>query len=137
LLRTGHTRLWLSITGYGRTGDAAQRVAFGDDGAVAGGLVVWDDDGPCFCADAVADPLTGLVAATAILESVAQGGRWLVDVSLQAVAAHFAAGSTGSPWPAMGSAIVAEPRARQPEGVAAPLGAHTEAVLAAITRARR
>ena len=35
----GRARAWVSITGYGRTGDAAARVAFGDDAAVAGGLV--------------------------------------------------------------------------------------------------
>ena len=52
----------------GATGEAANRVAFGDDAAVAGGLVVYDDRGPCFCADAIADPLTGMVAAAACLE---------------------------------------------------------------------
>jgi hypothetical protein len=132
LLRNGHNRLWLSITGYGRTGDAAQRVAFGDDGAVAGGLVVWDDDGPCFCVDAVADPLTGLVAAAAILSSLVQGGRRLLDVSLRRVAAHFAAESTACPRSPRVSAAAAPPRARKPTGTAAPLGAHTESVLAAI-----
>ena len=35
--RTG--RVWLRITGYGTEGDRANRVAFGDDAAVAGGLV--------------------------------------------------------------------------------------------------
>lgn len=134
LLREGRTRVWLSITGYGRTGDAAQRVAFGDDGAVAGGLVVWDEHGPCFCADAVADPLTGLVAATAVLRSVAAGGRRLLDVSLQGVAAHFAAEATGEPVPVNEGVTVAPPRARGPLGVAAPLGAHTGTVLAEIRR---
>jgi hypothetical protein len=40
-------QVWLSITGYGR-GDAAtaELVAFGDDAAVAGGLVGWTGDGP-------------------------------------------------------------------------------------------
>ena len=32
-------RVWLRITGYGTEGDRANRVAFGDDAAVAGGLV--------------------------------------------------------------------------------------------------
>lgn len=164
LLRNGHPRLWISITGYGRTGEAAQRVAFGDDGAVAGGLVVWDDDGPCFCADAIADPLTGLVAATAVLGSIATGGRWLLDVSLQAVAAYFAAdaiassGATVAASPGetvptgtlsvaaepdgtvptrSGPVAVAPPRARRSDGGAAPLGAHTEAVLAELQRDRR
>jgi hypothetical protein len=137
LLRNGRLRIWLSITGYGRTGDAAQRVAFGDDGAVAGGLVLWDDQGPCFCADAVADPLTGLVAATAVLTSIAAGGRWLLDVSLQGVAAHFAADALPSPGSGQGGVTVAPPRARSTAGVAAPLGAHTEAVLAEVRQGRR
>jgi hypothetical protein len=136
LLHNG-LRVWLSITGYGRAGDAAQRVAFGDDGAVAGGLVVWDEQGPCFCADAVADPLTGLVAATAVLASIAAGGRCLLDVSLQGVAAHFAADAITSPDPGQRAVPVAPPRARRAVGVAAPLGAHTESVLAEVRRGRR
>ena len=52
--------VWVSITGYGRDGPAAQRVAFGDDAAVAGGLIGGDRTDPVFCADAVADPLAGL-----------------------------------------------------------------------------
>lgn len=140
LLCNGRPRVWLSITGYGRTGDAAHRVAFGDDGAVAGGLVVWDDQGPCFCADAVADPLTGLVAAMAVLASVAAGGRWLLDVSLQGVAAFFADKATSAEPAAAGHAAavpVAPPRARRPAGVAALLGAHTESVLEEVRRGRR
>ena len=134
LLRNGRPRVWLSITGYGRTGDAAQRVAFGDDGAVAGGLVVWDDQGPCFCADAIADPLTGLVAANAVLASIERGGRWLLDVSLQKVAAFFA----GETVVTSGTLVrVAPPRARCAAGVAAPLGAHTAAVLAEVRQGRR
>ena len=34
-------QVWLSITGYGRA--APERAAFGDDAAVAGGLVGWID----------------------------------------------------------------------------------------------
>lgn len=120
LLHNGRLRVWLSITGYGRTGDAAQRVAFGDDGAVAGGLVVWDDKGPCFCADAVADPLTGLVAATAVLGSIAAGGRWLLDVSLQGVAAHFAADANISPDPGKGAPTTTPSPAGRAAAVAAP-----------------
>ncbi len=82
--------VWLSITGHGRDGDGADRVAFGDDAAVAGGLVVWDDDGPCFCADAVADPVTGLTAAVAAMTALASGERWLVDVAMAHAARHLA-----------------------------------------------
>jgi hypothetical protein len=98
-------QVWLSITGYGR-GDAAaaELVAFGDDAAVAGGLVGWTGDGPgegslagpgdgdpVFCADAIADPLTGLCGALAVARSVAGGGGELIDLSMREVAAGFAA----------------------------------------------
>jgi crotonobetainyl-CoA:carnitine CoA-transferase CaiB-like acyl-CoA transferase len=90
LRQTDGPTLWVSITGHGRSGDGAPRVAFGDDAAAAGGLVAFDDVGPCFCADAVADPLTGIVAAVAAKRALRTGGRWLLDVSMAAVAASFA-----------------------------------------------
>ncbi len=63
-------------------------MAFGDDGAAAGGLVaVGDPRGPVFCADAVADPITGLSAATGALASMAAGGGHLVDCSMRAASA--------------------------------------------------
>jgi hypothetical protein len=83
-------RVWVSITGYGREPSTAMRVALGDDAAAAGGLVGWVDDGPVFIADAVADPLTGLVAAQAVVDAVLDGGRWLVDVALARVASAVA-----------------------------------------------
>ena len=89
LVRTGGPQVWVSITGYGRAGEAANRVAFGDDAAAAGGLVVWRDGVPLFCADAIADPLTGLTAADACLRALAEGGRWFLDVSMSAVSSAF------------------------------------------------
>jgi CoA-transferase family III len=83
-------KVWLSITGYGRTVD---RVAFGDDAAVAGGLVAHDDEGPVFLADAVADPLTGVAAAAAVDAALRAGGRWIVDAAMARVAAWVAAGA--------------------------------------------
>jgi CoA-transferase family III len=87
-------QVWLSITGYGRADTAlSELVAFGDDAAVAGGLVgrTGDDGAPVFCADAIADPLTGLCGALAVARSVAGGGGELIDLSMRAVAACFAA----------------------------------------------
>jgi hypothetical protein len=84
-------RVWLRITGHGAEGDLGNRVAFGDDAAMAGGLVGRSAEGPVFCADAVADPLTGLHAAHAVAESRARGGGELVDVAMTAVAANYAA----------------------------------------------
>ena len=60
--------------------------------AVAGGLVAGDDRGPCFLADAVVDPLCGLVAAAAVLEALVTGGRWLLSVALAPLAAAVAVG---------------------------------------------
>jgi crotonobetainyl-CoA:carnitine CoA-transferase CaiB-like acyl-CoA transferase len=82
-------RTWISVTGYGRD-DPQQRVAFGDDAAVAGGLVAYDSDGsPVFCGDAIADPLTGLHAGLAGLAADAAGGGWLVDVAMAGVCADI------------------------------------------------
>ena len=90
LVAGGRPRVWVSITGYGRAGPERDRVAFGDDAAVAGGLVAWDGDEPRFCADAIADPCTGLVAAAGALDALSAGGRWLLDVPMASVAAHLA-----------------------------------------------
>lgn len=133
----GGPRVWLSITGYGRTAPGRDWVAFGDDAAVAGGLVARDDAGPCFLADAVADPCAGLAAAAATLAALAAGGRWLLDVSLGDVAAHLAApsgspaGSTARGVALPPAGLVAEPpRARTPKGRAPLVGEHTDALLA-------
>jgi hypothetical protein len=83
--------VWVAVTGYGWTGAAAGRVAFGDDAAAAGGLVGWGPDGtPRFLGDALADPVTGLAAAVGALEALQDGGG-LVDVSLAGSAAGAAA----------------------------------------------
>jgi hypothetical protein len=121
-------QVWLSLTAHGRTGPARDRVGFGDDAAVAGGLVVRDDEGPCFCADAVADPASGLVAAAAVAEALAVGGRWTLDVALSAVAASLA----GPTQPVPPGLTAATPRARPAEHRAPRLGAHTAAVLSSI-----
>ena len=84
-------RVWVRITGYGRATGMTNRVAFGDDAAVAGGLVGRGKRGPVFCGDAIADPLTGLEAAGAVLASLARGGGEIIDVAMAAVAAQYAA----------------------------------------------
>ncbi|MFQ6396236.1 CoA transferase [Nocardia sp. KC 131] len=81
-------QIWLSLTGYGR--DDPMRVAFGDDAAVAGGLVGRYEDEPVFCADAVADPLSGICAALAVVGAVRAGGGLLLDLSMRDTAAAFA-----------------------------------------------
>ena len=81
-------RIWLRINGYR---DQPDRPAFGDDAAVAGGLVGAAADGPVFCGDAIADPLSGLEAARAVGESLRRGGGEVIDVSMAQVAARYAA----------------------------------------------
>jgi hypothetical protein len=125
-VRDGGPQVWISITGHGRTGTAADRVAFGDDAAVAGGLVVWAGKTPLFCADAVADPVTGLAAANACLDALAGGGRWLLDVSMAGVCAGLA----GPTLPASPDVAVANPTTRVAERSAPELGADTDQVLA-------
>ncbi len=122
VVRDGGPQVWISITGHGRD---AGRIAFGDDAAAAGGLVVWHDGAPLFCADAVADPLTGLTAAGACLDALVTGGRWLLDVSMAAVSAELA----GPTLPVAPATAAAPPRARRPVQGAPPLGADTARVL--------
>ena len=147
-------QVWLSITGYGRAEADRDRVAFGDDAAVAGGLVGWTRGGgggcgggggggePVFCADAIADPLTGLCGALAVARSVATGGGELIDLPMRAVAAAFAAAPAVDHGPhevAADAAVrcarlgleqaVLPPRPPAVDGPAAELGADTGAVL--------
>jgi crotonobetainyl-CoA:carnitine CoA-transferase CaiB-like acyl-CoA transferase len=114
---------WVAITAYGLTGPWSNRVGYGDDTAAAGGLVA-DDRSPVFCADAAADPATGLYAAVAAIP-VARAGGGVVDVALREVAAHLSRGPhrtdpvqlrpDGDGWQVVtpdGPVAVAPPRAR-------------------------
>jgi CoA-transferase family III len=83
--------IWVAITAHGWTGDGAMRVGFGDDCAAAGGLVGWDTGEPHFLGDALADPLTGIEAATLAFQALAANEAGLIDVSLAQTAAAFAA----------------------------------------------
>jgi hypothetical protein len=89
-------------------------------------LVVWHEGAAMFCADAVADPITGLAAARACLDALAAGGRWLLDVSMAGVCAALA----GPTLPVPDGLAVAPPRARPITGSASELGADTTQVLA-------
>ncbi|WP_369806493.1 CoA transferase [Mycobacterium sp. E3198] len=121
-------RIWLRISGYDDL-----RPAFGDDAAVAGGLVGAAADGPVFCGDAIADPLTGLEATLAVLESLGRGGGELIGVSMAAVAATYAALPTVAsvaPHPAP------PPQPPPPSPPAAGLGADNEAVRRLVSERR-
>ncbi len=135
---------WISITGHGRTGPEADWIAFGDDGAVAGGLsqVLWNASGRAmFCADAVADPITGLHAALAAWVGYQRGGGRLFSLALSEVVAYGiqfadiadaqAASARAQEWAArVDAADVASPRARETPARAREFGADTTAVLA-------
>jgi len=142
-------RVWVGITGYGRDETPPGRVAFGDDAAVAAGLAcdLADAGGPLFCADAIADPLTGLHAALAAWATWRSGGGALLDLALRDVAAHAHAFTrvegfevSGTPDAARISVAgaterVAPPRARAPTAAARALGADTAAWRRALSRA--
>ncbi|WP_242124224.1 CoA transferase [Sphingobium sp. Sx8-8] len=83
--------IWVAVTGHGWSGEAAFRTGFGDDAAVAGGLVDWQGGLPRFAGDAVADPLTGLAAAIAAIEAAQAGGGRMIDAALSRTAAGVAA----------------------------------------------
>lgn len=83
-------RVWLRVSGYGSADGLADRVAFGDDAAVAGGLLRRIGDSPAFIGDAIADPLTGLEAAALVLKSLRFGGGELIEIALAEVAAEYA-----------------------------------------------
>ncbi|WP_081290407.1 CoA transferase [Mycobacterium asiaticum] len=112
-------RIWVRIAGHG---DGSRRPAFGDDAAVAGGLV---GTGPVFCGDAIADPLAGLEAYRSVHESLDRGGGELVEVALSAVAATYAALPTGPTEPGLPAPPPTAPKVPK---AAAPPGADNDVV---------
>lgn len=85
----GRVPVWVAVTAHGWNGADAMRVGFGDDCAVAGGLVDWADDRPVFAGDALADPLTGLEAARAVLQCLADGQSGVIDAALAPTASWY------------------------------------------------
>ncbi|HLG88093.1 MAG TPA: CoA transferase [Alphaproteobacteria bacterium] len=140
-----HALTWISITGYGREGEEANRIAFGDDAGASAGVSEFliDGDGePLFCGDAIADPLTGLHAAFAAWAHWQDGSGGLISLSLRDVtascmaldrpASREAAAAREAEWQSVLSAHGAAadlPRAREPRTAARSLGADTNAVL--------
>ena len=113
-------KVWVSITGYGRTGPRSKGVAFGDDAAVSGGLFLKDP--LSFIADAVADPSAGLLAAVIALSALESEKGWLIDVPLSAVA-NWICGIGEVPKESERD-VVAEPRARKIKTKAPEIGQH-------------
>ena len=106
--------IWAAITGYGW--EHGHRVAFGDDAAAAGGLVAFGSESPksespkseslasespvsasllpCFVGDALADPLTGVAAAIAVMQQWLSGSQAFLDISMAGSAASFREGGS-------------------------------------------
>jgi hypothetical protein len=131
--------VWVSISAYGRVA-APGRIGFGDDIAFAAGLHAGRSSSPLFCGDAIADPVTGLYAAVAALAAVRAGTGALLYVDMASVARRARgerrspereAELRGSEW-FLDDVRVEAPRARPRSGRAAPLGADTARVMAAI-----
>jgi crotonobetainyl-CoA:carnitine CoA-transferase CaiB-like acyl-CoA transferase len=83
--------VWITITGHGAQGVAANWVGFGDDCGVAGGLsaALRAASGRTgFVGDAIADPLTGSFAALSAwnLWTAGHGGRY--GIAMSNVVAH-------------------------------------------------
>ena len=76
---------WISVSGFGAV--QPDRVGFGDDAAIAGGLYGGTAQQPTFIGDAIADPLTGMTGAAIALYAIVTARRVHVDLPLAAVAA--------------------------------------------------
>ncbi len=120
-------QVWISITAHGRAAPFADWIGFGDDAAAAGGLVTAPP--PTFFADAVADPITGLIAAATAVQLLASGGRWLADVALSRAAASMTGGCRIR---ALGDPV--RPTMRRERGGPLPLGGDTESVFRDLLR---
>ncbi len=146
LIRDRPALVWIAITAHGWRGTDGQRVGFGDDAAVAAGLVARGGDGrPAFMADAMADPLTGIAAAATALCAHRQGAGGLYDISLRGCAervAHArrlmpcergAVHARGADWclhiDDLETPVSAPWALRVRNERAAPAGAHTQRIL--------
>lgn len=129
---------WITITGHGATGEAAEWVGFGDDCGVAGGLSAalakaagsWG-----FAGDAIADPLTGIVAAREAWRGWQSGVSRRIGLSMSAIAANALAEERSHDpellnaelrdWAAARGQKIARLPPRQPEAALHLLGADT------------
>ncbi len=96
--------VWLSITGHGASGEAANWVGVGNDCAVAGGLAraLADATGDIgYVGDALADPLTGITAALEGWRAYASGDAVRIGFSMSAIAAKALAEERAFDRPAL------------------------------------
>ncbi len=91
LVRETPGLVWLSVTGHGATGDAANWVGIGNDCGVAAGLsrALADAHGEIgYVGDALPDPLTGITAALEGWCAFKSGHARRIGFSMSAIAAR-------------------------------------------------
>jgi hypothetical protein len=142
IVRTTPGLAWITITGHGAEGEAANWVGFGDDCGVAGGLsaALRAASGRSgFVGDAIADPLTGIRAAGAAWSSWASGKGARFGLSMRGVVAEALAEARSDDaagldrtlvaWAAAAASPFPTVRCRE-IGAVSPLGADTHAEFA-------
>lgn len=83
--------VWLTITGHGATGEAANWAGIGHDCGVAGGLareLARVSGEPGYVGDALADPLTGITAAIEGWRAYRSGEARRIGFAMSAIAAR-------------------------------------------------
>jgi hypothetical protein len=142
IVQTTPGLVWVSITGHGAAGEASNWVGFGDDCGISGGLsaalrATTGRSG--FVGDAIADPLTGMLAAFVAWEAWAarRGGRF--GLAMSEVVARFLATARQQDPAALDSSLKAWSAAvgkpfptvnRRPIGPLSARGADTRSYLA-------
>jgi crotonobetainyl-CoA:carnitine CoA-transferase CaiB-like acyl-CoA transferase len=130
-------KVWLRLLAHG---DNEGRIGFGDDIGVAAGLPTimeraWGE--PLMAGDAIADPLSGLHAALAALQSWQSGGGELLTVSMRDVVRNamqfdeeIDLTKQAQAWQTLAEASTEPPYPpRRPTRTAEELGQSTQAVL--------
>jgi hypothetical protein len=90
IVRANPSLVWMTITGHGAEGNAADWVGFGDDCGVAGGLsaaLLAASGRVGFVGDAIADPLTGILTARLAWERWRSGAGARIIVSMSGTVA--------------------------------------------------
>jgi hypothetical protein len=108
IVRANPGLVWMTITGHGAAGDAADWVGFGDDCGVAGGLsaaLLAASGQVGFVGDAIADPLTGILTARLAWERWKSGAGARIIVSMSGTVASAIAEERARGSPAFDDAL--------------------------------
>ncbi|PNU04992.1 CoA transferase [Novosphingobium guangzhouense] len=147
LVETTPGLVWLSITGHGASGEPANWVGIGNDCGVAAGLTRAMADaggGIGYVGDAIADPLTGIVAAREGLAAYQRGTAIRIGLSMSGITAlalheeqkHDRAmiDSELRAWGLASGCRFPPVSRREIQGTLQPIGADTERYLGAFER---